>query len=89
MVNSRIKVISNQEYQIMIAFLRENRKRKGTTQLELASRLGAQQSDVSKIERGERRIDLIETLAICRALEIDIHEFITELESRTKRLGCS
>lgn len=46
---------------------RETRK---LTQADVASRLGKPQSFVSKYETGERRLDVIEFLAVCKALEI-------------------
>ena len=50
------------------------RKDAGVTQIELAERLGKPQQFVSKYERGDRRVDLIEFVAVCRALRIDPKE---------------
>jgi transcriptional regulator with XRE-family HTH domain len=47
------------------------RKRTGLTQVQLASRLHRPQSFVAKYEGGERRIDVIEFLAIAGALGDD------------------
>lgn len=47
------------------------RKNAGLTQVGLAERLGRPQSFVSKYERGERKLDVIEFCRVCRALEID------------------
>jgi transcriptional regulator with XRE-family HTH domain len=44
------------------------RKKAGLTQHDLAERLGKPQSFVAKYESGERRIDVVEFLAICRAI---------------------
>jgi transcriptional regulator with XRE-family HTH domain len=41
------------------------------TQWDVARALGTDQSQVSKIERGERRLDIIDYLRICRALKVD------------------
>ena len=43
----------------------------GVTQVELSARLGKPQQWVSKVERGDRRLDLIEFVAIARALRMD------------------
>ena len=47
------------------------RKTTGLTQHELAKRLHKPQSFVAKYEGGERRIDVVEFVTICRALEVD------------------
>ncbi|WP_442867787.1 helix-turn-helix domain-containing protein [Caulobacter sp. NIBR2454] len=47
------------------------RLEKRVTQVELAERLSRPQSYVSKYERGERRIDVIEFCDIARALDFD------------------
>ena len=52
------------------------------TQVGLAERLGRPQSFVSKYERGERKLDVIEFCEVCHALEIDpvafLHRFCSE-----------
>jgi len=47
------------------------RKNAGVTQAELARKLGRPQSFVSKIESGERRIDVIEFLQIAKHVGFD------------------
>ena len=49
----------------------EARKRAGLTQQDLATRLTRPQSFVAKYEGGERRIDVVEFIAICRAMSVD------------------
>lgn len=51
-------------------------------QQELAARLNKPQSFVSKYERRERRIDVIEFVTICRALEVDPCSVIKDIENR-------
>lgn len=58
-------------YQKMLQILIQTRKEAHVTQMELATRLHAPQSYVSKYESGDRRLDLVEFLQICRALEAD------------------
>jgi len=52
------------------------RKSVALTQVELAVRLGRPQSFVSKYERGERRLDIIEFCEVCRALGNDPVRFL-------------
>jgi transcriptional regulator with XRE-family HTH domain len=58
-------------YQTLLTLLRDLRVRAGITQLALAERLGNTQTFISKIERGERRIDVVEFIEICDALGVD------------------
>ena len=51
--------------------LREARLRAELRQVDLAAMLGKPQSYVAKVERGERRIDMIEVLNLCRAIGLD------------------
>lgn len=57
-------------YQAAIAELRRAREQAGVTQRELARRLGKPVSFVNKIEIKERRLDVVELIAIARALAI-------------------
>ena len=47
------------------------RRKAGLTQQKLAKRIGKPQSFVAKYEGGERRIDVIEFIAIVRAIGAD------------------
>jgi transcriptional regulator with XRE-family HTH domain len=58
------------------------RRHAGLTQVALAKKLGRPQSFVSKFERGERRLDVIEFLDVARALSVDPHRVIGDLERR-------
>ena len=57
-------------YEALQKILVEARLAKGLTQTEVAVRLGKPQSFVSKYESGERRLDVVEFVAVCRALAI-------------------
>ena len=65
------KSLRSPEYARLIATLVAARKGAGVRQQALAKRLGRPQSFVAKYEGGERRIDLIEFVAIVRALGAD------------------
>jgi hypothetical protein len=55
------------------------RKRAGVTQQELASRISKPQSFVAKYEGGERRLDVVEFIAICRAIPADSDAILAKL----------
>lgn len=50
--------------------MRELRRHAGLTQVQLAERLSLDQSYVSKIERGERYVDVLFYIDWCKACEI-------------------
>jgi len=56
------------------------RIRAGLTQLELALRLGKVQSFVSKIETGERYIDVLEFLRWCEISNTDAGEVLHKIK---------
>lgn len=73
-------VFSN-EYQAFLRHLREARREAGLTQVEVGKRLGVAQAIISKCERGERRLDVIELRAYCGALEVSHLDFLADLEN--------
>lgn len=54
----------------------------GLTQLEVAKKLSRPQSFVSKYEQGERRLDVVEFVAVCHALGIDPHLVLRKVLGR-------
>lgn len=67
-------------YQRMLALLRQARQTAGFTQAQLAQLLGKHQSHVSKSEKGERRLDAVEFLYVCRLLGVDPYPLLREVE---------
>lgn len=74
-------------YKILLERIRAARRAADVTQVDLANRLGTDQSFVSKYERGERRLDVVELRAICVALEIDFADFLAGFEQELKERG--
>jgi ribosome-binding protein aMBF1 (putative translation factor) len=70
------------DYQVLVELLVETRKGVGVRQVDLAKSLAATQSFVSKIERGELRLDVIQLRAVCLALDTTLGEFVEKLEKR-------
>ncbi|MHC5596139.1 MAG: helix-turn-helix domain-containing protein [Nostoc sp.] len=73
------KSVFSEEYNRFRQLLIEARKAAKLTQAELSAKLELPQSYVSKYERGERRLDVIEFLQVAQMLEIDPLAFIEEL----------
>jgi len=73
--------LHSRDYATFLSVLREVRKGAGVTQVELAKRLRETQTFVSKCERGERRLDFIETRRFCAALRVDFVEFARRIDA--------
>ncbi|GLT15513.1 helix-turn-helix domain-containing protein [Vibrio algivorus] len=71
---SRTKTIYNQDYCLFIQCLCEERKRLGLSQLEVAQKLGMTQSEISKIEMSERRVDIFELKQLLRVYRVQHNE---------------
>ena len=65
------KGIYSKENQYFLDLMVQARLKMGVTQAELAKRLEKPQSFVSKYEKGERRLDVIEFVTVCRTLKVD------------------
>lgn len=76
------KSIHTEEYAALLALLREARQAANLTQVQLAERLGQSQSFVTKVETGDRRLDLIQLRTICLALGTTLPAFVEKLEQR-------
>jgi transcriptional regulator with XRE-family HTH domain len=65
------KSLKSPEYARLVTMLVAVRHAAGVRQQKLAEKLRKPQSFIAKYEGGERRIDLIEFIAIARALDAD------------------
>jgi len=74
------KSLFSASYTRFLALLKQARLEAGVTQDELARRLGRPQSFISKCESGERRVDVVEFLAFCRALGVEAAKMLREIE---------
>lgn len=72
------KSLHREEYKILLRLLYSLRMSTGMKQEDLAEKLSVHQSIISKIESGERRVDLIELKDICEALGSNLEEFMNE-----------
>lgn len=79
------KSIHRPEYDLLREMLRQARLDAGVTQGQLSDALGRSQSFVSDVERGVRRIDLLELSDVCFALGVDFAEFSGRFSRRIDR----
>lgn len=61
--------------------IRRLRKERKLTQSELSARIGIQQSDLSRIERGEYRVSLDTLFSILAEFKVGIGEFFDESDA--------
>ena len=73
------KSLRSAEHRALCALLVTARRNAGLNQTELAKRLGKPQSFIAKYEGGERRLDVIEFLAVVRAIGADPRRILRAL----------
>jgi transcriptional regulator with XRE-family HTH domain len=61
--------------------LRRLRKERGLTQAELARQIGIQQSDLSRMEKGEYRVSLDNLFKILGVFDLDLADFFGDQQS--------
>ncbi|WP_415712716.1 helix-turn-helix domain-containing protein [Maridesulfovibrio sp.] len=66
-----MKSIHTDEYKNFITILIDARKRVEKTQMDVANILDKPQSYIAKYEGCERRIDVLEFIKICQAIDVD------------------
>lgn len=79
------KTIFTAQHKAFIHALRQIRRAQGITQVQLSSRLGKAQSYISNIERGERRLDVIEFVALAVALGLEPTELFGNIVAKMVR----
>jgi len=70
----------SRKYRHLRKVLAEARRTAGLTQVGLARQLGRPQSFVSKFERGERRLDIVEFLEIAHALNLEPTRVLRDID---------
>jgi transcriptional regulator with XRE-family HTH domain len=64
------------QYAQLLSTLRLVRKEAGLTQTDVASKFSSHASFLSKIESGERRLDVVELAELCRVYGIPLKTFL-------------
>lgn len=76
------KYLNSKESNVLLEMLYQLRTATGMKQSDLAKQLKINQSFISKIENGERRIDIFELRSILACYGTNLKEFVVELERR-------
>ena len=71
-----MKSTYSREYKALIKKLKQARLKSGLTQIEIAKKLSKPQSFISKVECGERRLDVIELKKIAALYKVDISKLL-------------
>ena len=66
--------------------LRQLRKERNLTQAELARQIGIQQSDLSRMEKGEYRVSLDNLFKILAIFDLDLADFFGEKSAVTEQV---
>mgnify|MGYP001607937628 FL=1 len=75
------KSVYREENLVLLRLLKQCRVEAGLTQMQFAQALERPQSFASDIERGLRRLDLVQLRDICIALNIGLVEFVQRFEN--------
>jgi transcriptional regulator with XRE-family HTH domain len=76
------KNLHTQDHQLFLDLLIELRNTAQLTQVALAKKLAWEQTHISRVERGVRRLDVLELRRWVHALGISLPEFIQMYEQR-------
>ena len=77
--SSTLKTLRSPRHRALCAALVSARKAAKLSQHALAARLKSSQTQIARIEIGERRLDVVEFLDMAKALHIDPHKVIADL----------
>lgn len=81
-----VRSLHTEAYRTLTEVLIEARRTQHLNQQQLADALGKPQSYVAKVEGGERRLDVIEFIALARALGIEPMKLFSNIMDATARL---
>ena len=73
------KALYSKQGQVLRTWLKQGRLDANLTMRDVAKKLGVSFQTISKVENGERRLDVVEYVTYCRALGIDPHEGISRI----------
>lgn len=82
-IGTMIKTIHSTQYQLLVNWLKENRQAQELTMRDLAKKLNMPHSFIGKVEQCERKLDVIEFINYCQALNLSPIEGIQLILSKS------
>lgn len=79
------KTLYRTENSVLREMLRDAREQAGLTQSDVSRSIGKSQTFLSDVERGVRRLDVIELWEICQAMGVDLTAFVARFEAELAR----
>jgi transcriptional regulator with XRE-family HTH domain len=79
--NKKSKTIFDERYERLIASLVAIRKSKGLSQFALSTKSGFDTCFIGRVETRERRLDILELVDYCRALDVTDDEIMKLVQS--------
>lgn len=73
------KTLYSKKAEILRSWLKDSRLEAGLTMRELAARLEVPFQFIHKVESGERRLDVVEYVAYCEALGVEVYAGLSEI----------
>lgn len=70
-IGTMFKSLYSNKYALLTSWLKQQREAKGLSMRDLAPLLDVPHSFIGKVEQGERRLDIVEYIQYCEALEAD------------------
>jgi len=75
-------MLERQKYELLRSELKNARLQAKILQADLAKKLMKPQSYISKVESGERNLDVIEFIAYCQALDLEPSKWLKKLANK-------
>jgi transcriptional regulator with XRE-family HTH domain len=79
------KTIHRAEYGVILSLIKANRRAAGLTQADCSKALGHSQSFMSDVERGHRRLDVVQLRDLCKVLGSTLPTFVQAFEQQIRR----
>lgn len=76
------KSLHSRSNDVFLNLLRRTRQSRRMRQSDLAARLGRSQAVVSRVESGERRLDVVELWVWLQAMDVDFLAFLEQLKGQ-------